>query len=65
VLVALEELEDLLHDNVLDVDLVLVVQVGSGELDLKRVSGMDFFRKIAVEVEGWAGGGNRLFPMWW
>jgi len=35
VLVTLEELEDLLHNNVLDVDLVLVVQIGSGELDLK------------------------------
>lgn len=39
VLVTLEELEDLLHDNVLNVDLVLVVQVGSSELDLWRVSG--------------------------
>ena len=35
VLVALEELEDLLHDNVLNVDLVLVVEIGSGELDLE------------------------------
>lgn len=33
-LITLEELEDLLHDDVLDIDLVLVVQVGSGELDL-------------------------------
>lgn len=33
--VTLEQLEDLLHDNVLDIDLILVVQVGSGELDLR------------------------------
>jgi hypothetical protein len=37
-LVALKELEDLLHDDVLDIDLVLVVQVGGSELDLE-VSG--------------------------
>lgn len=30
----LKKLEDFLHDDMLDVDLVLVVQVGSGELDL-------------------------------
>ncbi len=36
--VALEELEDLLHDNVLNVDLVLVVKVGGGERDLGTVS---------------------------
>ena len=36
--VALKELEDLLHDNVLDVHLVLVVEIGSGELDLSRGS---------------------------
>jgi hypothetical protein len=30
----LEEGKDILHDNVLDIDLVLVVQIGSGELDL-------------------------------
>ena len=34
VLVTLKELEDLLHDNVLDVDLVLVVEIGGSELDL-------------------------------
>jgi hypothetical protein len=33
-LVALEESEDILHDNVLDIDLVFVVQVGGSELDL-------------------------------
>lgn len=33
-LVTLEESEDILHDNVLDIDLVLVVQVGGSELDL-------------------------------
>ena len=32
--VTLEEGKNILHDNVLDIDLVLVVQVGSGELDL-------------------------------
>ena len=30
----LKKLEDFLHDDVLDIDLVLVVQVGSGELNL-------------------------------
>ena len=30
----LEELEDFFHDNVLDIDLVLVVEVGGGELNL-------------------------------
>jgi hypothetical protein len=34
-LVTLEELEDLLHDDVLDVDLLLVVEVGGRELDLR------------------------------
>ena len=33
-LVTLEEGEDILHDNVLDIDLVLVVQVGGSELNL-------------------------------
>ena len=33
-LVTLEESEDILHDNVLDIDLVLVVQVGGSELNL-------------------------------
>lgn len=33
-LVTLKESEDILHDNVLDIDLVLVVQVGGSELDL-------------------------------
>jgi len=37
-LVTLEELQDFLHDNVFDIDLVLVVQVGGGELDLQGVS---------------------------
>ena len=30
----LEKLEDFLHDDMFDIDLVFVVQVGSGELDL-------------------------------
>ena len=38
-LVTLEEGEDILHDNVLDIDLVLVVQVGGSELDLDDQQG--------------------------
>ena len=38
-LVTLEESEDILHDNVLDIDLVLVVQVGGSELDLTDQQG--------------------------
>jgi len=37
--VTLEESEDILHDNVLDIDLVLVVQVGGSELDLDDQQG--------------------------
>ena len=37
--VTLEESEDILHDNVLDIDLVLIVQVGGSELDLDMSQG--------------------------
>ena len=37
--VTLEESEDILHDNVLDIDLVIVVQVGGSELALDEQQG--------------------------
>jgi hypothetical protein len=56
-LVTLEESEDILHDNVFDIDLVLVVQVGGSELDLDDQQGTQF---VGVDLQcscrPWRGG---------
>jgi hypothetical protein len=57
-LVTLEESEDILHDNVFDIDLVLVVQVGGSELDLDDQRGTDTncWSNLQCSCRPWRGG---------